>query len=121
MTSHLFRRIGILVSAVLVLLAAATGCGGPSSSSDDAADGSPSYVLRVGVTSVNGTPSGSIGGGDKNGILKDKLAAAGGGPVTFSFFQSGKDVVAALLAGAVDVAAVGDNPSLTAKGNGADL
>jgi sulfonate transport system substrate-binding protein len=119
---HLFsRRIGVLLAAVLLVLAAVTGCGGSSSSSDVAAGGSGSYVLRVGVTSVNGTPSGSIGWGDKTGILKDKLAAAGVRSITFSFFQSGKDVVAALLAGAVDVAAVGDNPSLTAKGNGADL
>jgi sulfonate transport system substrate-binding protein len=112
------RRLGVLLLA-LALAATATACGG--SAAADAGPGEGSYTLRVGVTSVNGTPSGSIGWGDKSGVLADKLAPAGVRSVTFSFFQSGKDVVAALLAGAIDVAAVGDNPTLTAKGNGADL
>jgi sulfonate transport system substrate-binding protein len=112
------RRLGAL-APVLALVLLFAGCGTAAGTAD--AGGATSYTLRVGVTSVNGTPSGSIGWGDKSGILKEKLAPAGVKSIKFSFFQSGKDVVAALLAGAIDVAAVGDNPSLTAKGNGADL
>ncbi|MCI2419494.1 ABC transporter substrate-binding protein [Saccharopolyspora sp. K220] len=101
--------------AVFLLLLPATGC------ADRSQAGSGEFVLRVGATSVTGTPAGSLGWGDKQGILLENLAPAGVTGIEYSFFQSGKDVVAALLSGAIDVAAVGDNPSLTARGNGADI
>lgn len=110
------RTVGVLVAiAGLAVLAA---CGGGAAASQSGRQG---FTLRIGTTSTTGTPAGNIGWGDRQGILKDKLAAAGVTEIKYSYFQSGKDIVAALLSGAVDVAAVGDNPALTAKGNGADL
>jgi len=73
------------------------------------------YTLRIGATSVTGTPAGSLGWGDRQGILSKELKAAGVGKIEYSFFQSGGDAVSALIAGAVDVAAVGDNPALRAR------
>lgn len=112
-------RPALVLPALLtaLLVAACT----PASSSTTTAGAAPTFTLRVGATSVTGTPSGSLGWGDKTGILGDRLKAAGVKKIEYSYFQSGKDVVAALLGGAVDVAVVGDNPTLTAKGNGADL
>ncbi|WP_377491121.1 ABC transporter substrate-binding protein [Microlunatus sp. GCM10028923] len=104
------------VLALIVVIAAGCTLPGSAAGADSSSDG---YVLRIGATSVTGTPAGSLGWADKNGILADKLAPAGVTKIEYAFFQSGKDVVAALLSGAVDVAAVGDNPTLTAKGNGA--
>ena len=65
---------------------------------------------------MTGTPAGSLGWGDRQGILAEKLKAAGVDKIEYSFFQSGGDAVSALFAGAVDVAAVGDNPALRARG-----
>jgi sulfonate transport system substrate-binding protein len=110
------RALSALVT--VSLLAALAAC---SNSSAAESAGKQGYTLRIGTTSVTGTPAGNIGWGDKQGILKDKLAAAGVTKIKYSYFQSGKDIVSALLSGAVDVAAVGDNPSVTAKGNGADV
>lgn len=97
------------VALALAVAATAVAC----SSHDNGSDG---YTLRVGATSVTGTPAGSLGWGDRHGILTEQLKAAGVGKIEYSFFQSGSDVVSALFAGAVDVAAVGDNPALTARG-----
>ena len=90
----------------LVLITTAVSC-----SSNDG-DG---YTLRIGATSVTGTPAGSLGWGDRQGILAEQLKAAGVTKVEYAFFQSGSDVASALLAGAVDVAAIGDNPALRAR------
>lgn len=110
------RTLGVFVAILgLAVLAACSGGAAAETS------GKQGYTLRIGTTSTTGTPAGNIGWGDKQGILADKLAAAGVTKIKYSYFQSGKDIVAALLSGAVDVAAVGDNPSLTAKGNGADV
>lgn len=109
------RALGVLIATLgLVALAA---CGGASAQST----GKKGFTLRIGTTSTTGTPAGNIGWGDKQGILKDKLAAAGVTNIKYSYFQSGADIVSALLAGAVDVAAVGDTPGLSSKGNGADV
>lgn len=114
--NRIARTLGVLVAiAGLAVLAA---CGGGAAAETSGKQG---YTLRIGTTSTTGTPAGNIGWGDKQGILKDKLGAVGVTKIKYSYFQSGKDIVAALLSGAVDVAAVGDNPSLTAKGNGADV
>lgn len=112
-------KLALVLVALLSTLLAAGCSAGPSSGSSSGA--APTFTLRVGATSVTGTPSGSLGWGDKTGILADRLEPAGVKKIEYSYFQSGKDVVAALLGGAVDVAVVGDNPTLTAKGNGADL
>lgn len=76
---------------------------------------SQGYTLRVGATSVTGTPAGSLGWGDRQGILAEHLKPAGVGKIEYSFFQSGSDVASALFAGAIDVAAIGDNPALRAR------
>ncbi|PXY23385.1 nitrate ABC transporter substrate-binding protein [Prauserella coralliicola] len=110
------RVVGALVVITALVVA---GCGGGASSANSGGD--KEFTLRIGATSVTGTPAGSLGWGDKEAIIANELASAGITGIEYSFFQSGKDVVAALLSGAVDVAAVGDNPALTAKGNGADL
>ncbi|MFE5308494.1 ABC transporter substrate-binding protein [Isoptericola sp. NPDC056605] len=113
------RPAHALLGAALVvaLSACSTASQADTGSGEDASVG----TLRVGATSVTGTPAGSLGWGDKEGILLDELKDAGVDKIEYSFFQSGKDVVAALLGGAVDVAAVGDNPALTARGNGAEV
>jgi sulfonate transport system substrate-binding protein len=111
-------RPALVLLALLTTLVVAACTPAASSTSSG---GGQTFTLRVGATSVTGTPSGSLGWGDKTGILADRLKAAGVKKIEYSYFQSGKDVVAALLGGAVDVAVVGDNPTLTAKGNGADL
>jgi sulfonate transport system substrate-binding protein len=107
------RRLLLLVSASAVLAA----CGDAAASSDAASDG---FTLRVGLTSVNGTVQGNLGWGDEKGLLLDALRPAGVEKIDFALFQSGKDVTAALLSGAVDVAVTGDNPALTARSNGAE-
>jgi sulfonate transport system substrate-binding protein len=112
------RPVLVVVALLTTLLVAACT---PASSSTTSSGAAETFTLRVGATSVTGTPSGSLGWGDKTGILGDQLKAAGVKKIEYSYFQSGKDVVAALLGGALDVAVVGDNPTLTAKGNGADL
>lgn len=73
------------------------------------------YTLRIGATSVTGTPAGSLGWGDRQGILADQLKPAAVDNIEYSFFQSGSDVASALFAGAIDVAAIGDNPALNAR------
>jgi sulfonate transport system substrate-binding protein len=113
------RRAAALMSAALVV--ALSACSAASGADQDAGGTLDGGTLRVGATSVTGTPAGSLGWGDKEGVLLDELADAGVEKIEYSFFQSGKDVVAALLGGAIDVAAVGDNPSLTARGNGAEI
>lgn len=103
MFSRLFRA-----ALVMAAVTAAVSC----SSDTDNAD---RYTLRVGATSVTGTPAGSLGWGDREGILTAELKDAGVGDIEYSFFQSGSDVASALLAGAIDVAAIGDNPALRAR------
>lgn len=92
----------------LAVLSTAVACG----SGDD---GSGGITLRIGATSPTGTPAGSLGWGDKEGILAEQLKDAGVDKIEYSFFQSGSDVASALFAGAVDVAAIGDNPALRAR------
>lgn len=103
----MFNRL-LRTAFALILISAAISC----SSNDSKADG---YLLRIGATSVTGTPAGSLGWGDKQGILAEQLNPAGVGKIEYSFFQSGSDVASALFAGAIDVAAIGDNPALRAR------
>lgn len=103
----MFNRL-LRTAFALTLITTAISC----SSGDDQADG---YTLRIGATSVTGTPAGSLGWGDKQGILTEQLKSAGVGKIEYSFFQSGSDVASALFAGAIDVAAIGDNPALRAR------
>lgn len=103
----MFRHIARTV-LTLAVLSTAVACG----SGDD---GSGGITLRIGATSPTGTPAGSLGWGDKEGILAEQLKDAGVDKIEYSFFQSGSDVASALFAGAVDVAAVGDNPALRAR------
>ncbi|KUI32439.1 nitrate ABC transporter substrate-binding protein [Mycobacterium sp. IS-1742] len=98
----------VRTALTLAVLASAVAC----SSNDDSSGG---YTLRIGATSPTGTPAGSLGWGDKQGILAEQLRDAGVGKIEYSFFQSGSDVASALFAGAVDVAAIGDNPALRAR------
>lgn len=102
----LIRMLRVVLVAVVA--ASAVAC----SSDGGGADG---YTLRIGATSVTGTPAGSLGWGDRQGILSEQLKVAGVNKIEYSFFQSGGDAVSALIAGAVDVAAVGDNPALRAR------
>lgn len=95
-------------AVALALVTTAISC----SSNDSDADG---FTLRVGATSVTGTPAGSLGWGDRQGILTEELKSAGVDKIEYSFFQSGGDVASALFAGAIDVAAIGDNPALRAR------
>jgi len=103
MFRHLMR-----IALTLGVLSTAVACG----SGDEGSEG---FTLRIGATSPTGTPAGSLGWGDRQGILAEQLKEAGVDKIEYSFFQSGGDVVSALLAGAVDVAAVGDNPALRAR------
>lgn len=103
----MFRHVARTV-LTLAVLSTAVACG----SGDD---GSGGITLRIGATSPTGTPAGSLGWGDKEGILAEQLKDAGVDKIEYSFFQSGSDVASALFAGAVDVAAVGDNPALRAR------
>lgn len=101
-------RLFLRALTVLAVVGSAVAC----SNSDD---GSGGYTLRIGATSPTGTPAGSLGWGDKQGILAEQLKGAGVDKIEYSFFQSGSDVASALFAGAVDVAAIGDNPALRAR------
>lgn len=103
----MFKRLSRLAAASALLLATVVACA-------DDGDGT-GYTLRIGATSPTGTPAGSLGWGDKEGILSEQLKAAGVDKIEYSFFQSGSDVASALFAGAVDVAAIGDNPALRAR------
>ncbi len=109
-----FRMLVVLLTLVALPVALA-GCGGPASG----AGADPSFVLRVGMTSVTGTVQGNLGWAEEKGLLLDALKPSGVKQVKFSFFQSGADVSAALLSGAIDVAVTGDMPALRtrAKGN----
>ncbi|HEY9267763.1 MAG TPA: ABC transporter substrate-binding protein [Mycobacterium sp.] len=98
----------VRTALTLVVLASAVACG----SGDDESGG---YTLRIGATSPTGTPAGSLGWGDKQSILAERLQEAGVDRIEYSFFQSGSDVASALFAGAIDVAAIGDNPALRAR------
>ncbi|MBU9763503.1 ABC transporter substrate-binding protein [Mycobacterium sp. TNTM28] len=102
----MFNRL-LRTAFALTLITTAISC-----SHDDGADG---YTLRIGATSVTGTPAGSLGWGDRQGILAEQLKSAGVSKIEYSFFQSGSDVASALFAGAIDVAAIGDNPALRAR------
>jgi len=101
-------RIVLHTALASALTATAVAC----STNDDRTEG---YTLRIGATSVTGTPAGSLGWGDREGILDKQLKSVGVDKIEYSFFQSGSDVASALFAGAVDVAAIGDNPSLRAR------
>ncbi len=61
----MFNRL-LRTAFALTLISAAISC----SSNDSKADG---YLLRIGATSVTGTPAGSLGWGDKQGILAEQL------------------------------------------------
>lgn len=98
----------VRTALTLAVLATAVACG----SGDE---GSGGYTVRIGATSPTGTPAGSLGWGDKQGILAEQLKDAGVDKIEYSFFQSGSDVASALFAGAIDVAAIGDNPALRAR------
>lgn len=100
-----FISRALLVLAVVGSVVACSNSGGDSGG----------YTLRIGATSPTGTPAGSLGWGDKQGILAEQLKGAGVDKIEYSFFQSGSDVASALFAGAVDVAAIGDNPALRAR------
>ncbi|MFI7519814.1 ABC transporter substrate-binding protein [Micromonospora globbae] len=100
--------------ALLLTLTALAGCAGGAAG----ADGRQQFVLRVGMTSVTGTVQGNLGWADEKGLLLDRLRSVGVTQVRFSFFQSGADVSAALLAGAVDVAVTGDMPALRTRASG---
>ncbi|MET0450753.1 MAG: ABC transporter substrate-binding protein [Mycobacterium sp.] len=102
-----------LVRLALVSALAATAVACSSSDGNDA--GAGGYTLRIGATSPTGTPAGSLGWGDRQGILTEQLKAAGVDKIEYSFFQSGSDVASALFANAIDVAAIGDNPGLRAR------
>ncbi|CAN3129378.1 ABC transporter substrate-binding protein [Mycobacterium sp. smrl_JER01] len=108
MLRHLVRT-----ALTLTVLGSAVACG--SADSGGNTDGSAGYTLRIGATSPTGTPAGSLGWGDKQGILAEKLRDAGVERIEYAYFQSGTDVASALFAGAVDVAAIGDNPALRAR------
>jgi sulfonate transport system substrate-binding protein len=101
------------IALTLTVVASAVACGSESGSASGDSD---TYTLRIGATSPTGTPAGSLGWGDKKGILEEKLKAAGVDRIEYAFFQSGSDVASALFAGAIDVAAIGDNPALRARG-----
>ncbi|ORB30042.1 ABC transporter substrate-binding protein [Mycolicibacterium parafortuitum] len=103
----MFRHLA-RTALTLVVLGSAVACG-------SGGDGSDGYTLRIGATSPTGTPAGSLGWGDKEGILARELKEAGVDKIEYSFFQSGSDVASALIAGAVDVAAIGDNPGLRTR------
>ena len=103
----MFSRL-VRITLASALAVTAVACSGGD-------DGGQGYTLRVGVTSPTGTPAGSVGWGDRQGILAEKLKSAGVDKIEYSFFQSGSDVASALLANAVDVAAIGDNPGLRAR------
>ncbi|MFN3006734.1 ABC transporter substrate-binding protein [Mycolicibacterium wolinskyi] len=109
----MFSRM-LRIVFVLAMAATAVACSGNDS-------GPGGYTLRIGATSVTGTPAGSLGWGDREGILAEQLKAAGVDKIEYSFFQSGSDVVSALFAGAIDVAAVGDNPALRARSRDAKV
>jgi sulfonate transport system substrate-binding protein len=101
-------RLFLRALVALAVVSSAVAC----SNSDGDAGG---YTLRIGATSPTGTPAGSLGWGDKQGILAEQLKDAGVDKIEYSFFQSGSDVASALFAGAIDVAAIGDNPALRAR------
>ncbi|WP_197376992.1 ABC transporter substrate-binding protein [Mycolicibacterium baixiangningiae] len=101
-------RFLVRATVALAVLASGVACG----SNDDSSGG---YTLRIGATSPTGTPVGSLGWGDKQGTLAEQLKDAGVDKIEYSFFQSGSDVASALFAGAIDVAAIGDNPALRAR------
>jgi sulfonate transport system substrate-binding protein len=113
-----FRPLAVLLMLVALPVALA-GCGGKASG----ANADKSFVLRVGMTSVTGTVQGNLGWAEEKGLLLDGLKASGVKQIRFSFFQSGADVSAALLSGAIDVAVTGDMPALRtrAKGNATRL
>ncbi|MFA5707467.1 ABC transporter substrate-binding protein [Mycolicibacterium sp.] len=108
----MFRHL-VRTALTLAVLGSAVACGGGGDGGDGGDPGG--YTLRIGATSTTGTPAGSLGWGDKEGILAEELKAAGVGKIEYAFFQSGSDVASALIAGAVDVAAIGDNPALRAR------
>jgi sulfonate transport system substrate-binding protein len=108
----MFNRLVRIVLAS-ALAATAVACSTNDSSSND--DGAQGFTLRIGATSPTGTPAGSLGWGDRQGILAEQLESAGVGKIEYSFFQSGSDVASALFAKAIDVAAIGDNPGLRAR------
>ncbi len=96
MFSHIFHAVLATVLAVTPSAAVA------------ATEVRGGYTLRIGATSVTGTPAESLGWGDRQGTLTKELKAAGVDKIEYSFFQSGGDAVSASIAGAVDVA-----PSVT--------
>jgi sulfonate transport system substrate-binding protein len=108
----------VLTSLALAGLLALAGCGGKPADA-----GGQQFVLRIGMTSPTGTVQGNIGWADDKGLLLNGLKPTGVKEVRFSLFQSGADVSAALLSGAIDVAVTGDMPALQtrAKGNATRL
>jgi sulfonate transport system substrate-binding protein len=103
----MFSRL-LCIALTSALAATAVACGGTD-------DGAKGFTLRIGATSPSGTPAGSLGWGDREGILAEHLKSAGVDKIEYSFFQSGSDVASALFANAIDVAAIGDNPALRAR------
>ncbi len=101
-----------VIALVMALLAAACGRGGEASGEDG-------FTLRIGMTSVTGTPQGNLGWGHEHDLFLEALRPAGVTDIEFSFFQAGTDVSSALVSGAIDVAVTGDFPALATRGSGA--
>jgi sulfonate transport system substrate-binding protein len=104
----------ILTPLALTALLALAGCGAKPADGS----GTQQFVLRIGMTSPTGTVQGNLGWANDKSLLLDSLKSTGVKEIKFSFFQSGANVSAALLSGAIDVAVTGDMPALQTRAKG---
>jgi NitT/TauT family transport system substrate-binding protein/sulfonate transport system substrate-binding protein len=113
-------RLAALGAALAASALALTACGaaaGAQGSSGDAAGDPKGFTLRIGLVTKVGA-DGVFGWADNQKILAKDLAPVGVTKVVFSTFASGPPLNAALEAGSVDVAEMGDTPALELRATG---
>ncbi|MCW3059150.1 MAG: aliphatic sulfonate transporter substrate-binding protein [Capsulimonas sp.] len=108
------RPIHLSAFAIAVVLTG--GCGSKKSSSPGAEP--DAGLLRVGILSTNGVPTGVDGWGYKQGVLLPALREAGVTRIQYAAFAHGPNLNEALASNAVDVGLYSDTPAIVGHAAG---
>ena len=110
------RRYSAALATLAALALFTAGCGSKKTASP--AKDPSGGVLRVGILSTNGTPTGVDGWGYKQGILLPALRDAGISKIQYSAFAHGPNLNEALASNAVDVGLYSDTPAIVGHSAG---
>ena len=123
MSTPLYRRRLLSLTAALGVAALLAGCGGTSAATTEAASEGQltELVLGAPATSANGlanTPQGVIGYALADDRAQDVLAEYGFHYQEFAAFENGPPAAQALGSGSLQLAAIGDAPAVLSRAAG---